>query len=135
MLRRLDSDTLVAARQLGPGDVAGAAALGIALIVNNRPDGEEPGQPTSLEIEAAARAAGLGYRHIPISGGFPAAAVEAMAEALERGPALLFCRSGTRSTHAWALARASRGARPEALLRQAAGAGYDLRPLLPLLTR
>jgi uncharacterized protein (TIGR01244 family) len=127
--------TLVARRQIVPADLANLAAAGIRLLVNNRPDGEEPGQPTSAEMEAAAHAAGLDYRHIPIAGGFPADRIEAMAEALKQGSVLLYCRSGTRSTFLWALARASRGARPEALLRQAAEAGYDLRPLLPFLSR
>jgi uncharacterized protein (TIGR01244 family) len=58
-----------------------------------------------------------------------------MAEALDGGRALAFCRSGTRSTYLWALARASRGADPESLVRQAAEAGYDLTPLLPYLRR
>ena len=53
--------------QIAPADVAEAAALGVTLIVNNRPDGEEPGQPSGAEIEAAAVAAGLEYRHIPVS--------------------------------------------------------------------
>ena len=134
-MRPLDETAWVFPRQIVPADLPSLAAQGIRLLVNNRPDGEEPGQPTSAEIEVAARAAGLDYRHIPISGGFPAAKVEAMVEALEHGPALLFCRSGTRSTYAWALARALRGAQPETLLCQAAEAGYDLRPLLPYLTR
>jgi len=124
-LKRLDGTTLVAG-QIQPEDVAG---LEVRMLVNNRPDGEEPGQPSSAEMEAAARAAGLGYRHIPIAGGFTEADVEAMAEALEAGPALAFCRSGTRSTWLWALARASRGADPEALAASAAAAGYDLSPL------
>ena len=134
-MRRLDGTTLVADRQIAPADIPAVAALGIRLIVNNRPDGEEPGQPASAEIEKAARAAGLDYRHIPIAGGFPAERVEAMAGALEQGPVLAFCRSGTRSTWLWALARSSRGAPAETLIRQAAAAGYDLRPLLPQLTR
>ena len=134
-MRRLDSSTLVAPRQIFPADLGAVAEAGVRLIVNNRPDGEDPGQPSSAEIEAAALAAGLDYRHIPVAGGFSSAQVEAMAEALEQGPVLLFCRSGTRSTCLWARARASRGADSERLLDQAAGAGYDLRPLLPLLTR
>jgi uncharacterized protein (TIGR01244 family) len=68
-----------------------------------------------------------------VAGGFPAPLVEAMAEALEQGPVLAFCRSGTRSTCLWALARSSRGADPDILIRDAAEAGYDLRPLAPLL--
>jgi uncharacterized protein (TIGR01244 family) len=132
---RLDDWTLVAPRQIFPADIAALAAAGIRLVVNNRPDGEEPGQPTSAAIEAAARAAGLDYRHIPIAGGFPPERVEAMAHALEQGPVLAFCRSGTRSTWLWALARSSRGADPRALIRRAAEAGYDLSPLLPYLSR
>lgn len=128
-LKRLDDTASVSGRQIVPADLPGLASLGIRLILNNRPDGEEPGQPSSAEIEAAARAAGLDYRHIPIAGGFPPEAVEAMADALENGPLLAFCRSGTRSTWLWALGRSSRGADPEALIRAAAQAGYDLSPL------
>jgi uncharacterized protein (TIGR01244 family) len=134
-MRHLDDTTSVSPRQIEPVDLPALPALGIRLVVNNRPDGEEEGQPSSAEIEAAARAAGLDYRHIPIAGGVPPAAVAAMAEALEHGPALLFCRSGTRSTFLWALARASRGADARSLTRRAAEAGYDLAPILPWLSR
>jgi uncharacterized protein (TIGR01244 family) len=129
LFRRLDRDALVASFQLRADQLASAAALGVALIVNNRPDGEEPGQPSSAEIEAAARAAGLDYRHIPVAGSFPPERVEAMAEALEHGPVLAFCRSGTRSTFLWALARSRRGAPAEEIVAAAAAAGYDLRPI------
>jgi uncharacterized protein (TIGR01244 family) len=130
--RRLDPQTLVAG-QIAPTDVAEAAAAGIKTIINNRPDGEEPGQPTSAEIETAARTAGLDYRHIPVAGGFSQAEVEAMADALEQGPALAFCRSGTRSTYLWALARARQGEDGETIVRAGAEAGYDLGPILPYL--
>jgi uncharacterized protein (TIGR01244 family) len=133
-MRRLDESTLVAPRQILPEDLPDLAARGIRLIVNNRPDGEEPGQPQSAEIEAAARVAGLDYLHLPIGTGFPAEQVEAMAQALDRGPVLAFCRSGTRSTCLWALARSSRGTGAATLIRQAAEAGYDLGPLTPRLT-
>ena len=126
---RLDEMTLVAPRQIVAADLPGLAAQGIRLLVNNRPDGEEPGQPSSAEIEAAARAAGLDYRHIPIAGGFAAERIEAMAQALDRGPLLAYCRSGTRSTYLWALARARRGAPAEDSVAAAAAAGYDLRPI------
>ncbi len=129
MIRRLDETTFVATRQIAPGDIAEAVALAVRTIVNNRPDGEEPGQPTGAEIEAAAKGAGLGYRHIPVAGGFSQGQVEAMAEALEEGPILAFCRSGTRSTYLWALARAQRGGDAATLIERAAAAGYDLRPL------
>lgn len=132
-MRGLDETTFVSVRQLGVDDIHEAAASGIRLIVNNRPDGEEPDQPSSAEIEAAARAAGLDYRHIPVAGGFQPEQVEAMAEALEQGPVLAFCRSGTRSTFLWALARSARGAAAEGSVAAAAAAGYDLRPIRALL--
>lgn len=132
-MRRLDPTTFVFVRQLNVGDLDQAAAQGIRLIVNNRPDGEEPGQPSSADIEAAARAAGLDYRHIPVAGGFTPEQVEAMARALERGPVLAFCRSGTRSTFLWALARSARGVPAGESVAAAAAAGYDLGPIRDLL--
>lgn len=102
------------------------------MIVNNRPDGEEPGQPAAAEIEAAARAANLGYRHIPVAaGGLSSDLVQAMAEAMDEadGTVFAFCRSGTRSTYLWALARSRQGAGGDELIERAAAAGYDLSPL------
>lgn len=136
MFRKLD-DTVSVAAQIDPDDVAEAARQGFTLVVNNRPDGEQPGQPSGAEIAAAARAAGLGYRAVPIDhSGFPEAKVAAMAEALAEapGPVLAYCRSGTRSTLVWALARARLGDDPETLAEKAARAGYDLAPVWPLLT-
>jgi uncharacterized protein (TIGR01244 family) len=130
--RQLDESTLVAG-QITASDVAELAAQGVVMIVNNRPDGEEPGQPASAEIAAAAQAAGLDYRYIPVAGGFSDAQIEQMADALEAGPTLAFCRSGTRSAFLWAMAQARRGAAPGDLARKAADAGYDLRPILPYL--
>ena len=136
MARALSESVLVSG-QIEPRDVAGFAAGGITTIVNNRPDGEEPGQPRGADIEAEARAAGLDYRHIPISGGFSNDAVEAMGAALNeaKGDVLLYCKSGTRSAYLWALACAADGAEPEELVSAAAQAGYDLRRILPWLRR
>jgi len=130
MFRRIDERVLVAG-QITAQDLEAAKAEGITMIVNNRPDGEEPGQPSSEQMEVAARAAGLGYRHIPIASGFSANQVQAMGEALEsaEGPVLAFCRSGTRSTFLWALARAQAGEDSEELMKKAAPAGYDLTPI------
>jgi len=128
-------DSVFVAGQIVPEDVAEAARMGIVSIINNRPDGEESGQPSSVEIKAAAQAANLAYIHIPIAGGFSEDQVAAMADALEHGPVLAFCRSGTRSTYLWALARAAEGADGEALIATASAAGYDLGPLRPHLVR
>lgn len=113
--------------QPAPGDMAAVAAAGVRRVINNRPDHEEPGQPTSAEMEAAARAAGMDYLWIPVRGMPGPDQAAAVGEALEDGtPTLLFCRSGTRSTAAWAMARRARGDDPDALRTAAAGAGYDL---------
>lgn len=135
MIRTID-DTISVAPQISPEDVAALAAAGFVAIINNRPDDEEAGQPDASAIEAAARAAGLGYAAIPVTpGGFSSAQVEAMAEALAaaNGPVLAFCRSGTRSCNLWALAQASTGGDPATLTAKAAGAGYDLSGIRPVL--
>jgi uncharacterized protein (TIGR01244 family) len=130
----LDADTFVAG-QIEPADMTEIAAAGVALVINNRPDHEEPGQPLGEDIRAAAQATGLTYRAVPVAGGLSGQQVEAMAQALDEadGKVLAFCRSGTRSTYLWALAQSRRGADADTLLRQAAAAGYDLTPIMRFL--
>lgn len=130
-------DKIFVAGQIHPANLPAIAAAGVTLVINNRPDGEEFGQPAGAEIEAAARAAGLDYRHIPVAGGLSPDQVSAMAEALEgaAGKALAFCKSGTRSTYLWALARAGQGVDGAQIFEQAAQAGYDLSPLRAYLLR
>ena len=135
MFRTLDPSISVFG-QIEPEVVGAAKAQGFAMIVNNRPDDEQPGQPAGAEIEAAAREVGLSYVAIPVDhSGFSEWQVKAMAEALQKanGPVLAFCRSGTRSTYLWALARHSLGDDGEALIAKAANAGYDLNSLRPVL--
>lgn len=134
MFRKL-SDQVLASPQIDLADVAAAAAQGVTMIVNNRPEGESDDQTPGAEIEAAARAAGLAYVAIPVTHAvFSEGQVKAMAEALAgEGRVLAYCRSGTRSTLLWALAEASRGSDPEALAAQAAEAGYDIAPVRALV--
>ena len=135
MIRQLDDKTMVAG-QIAPEDLAGLKEQGVTLVVNNRPDNEDDGQPLSVDLEAAARAVGLEYRHIPIRYGMGPSDVESMREALHAtgdGKLLAFCRSGNRSTLAWAVARAEDGAEPEELHRCAEAAGFNLGPVAHLL--
>ena len=137
MFRKID-DSISVAGQVSPEDIAAAAAQGFAMIINNRPDDEQPGQPSSADLEAAAAAAGLAYRAIPIThAGFSEPQVAAMRAALAdaTGPVLAFCRSGTRSTFVWALARAADGADADTLAAKAAGAGYDISPIRAFLAQ
>lgn len=134
-IRRID-DRISVAPQIRPEELSDIAALGFVAIVNNRPDDEEGGQPSGDEIAAAAAEAGLSYTAIPVThAGVSANQVEAMAAAIAaaHGPVLAYCRSGTRSCNLWALAEASEGGEPEALVRKGAGAGYDLSGIRPIL--
>ncbi|MFM8499631.1 MAG: TIGR01244 family sulfur transferase [Chakrabartia sp.] len=135
MFRSLTSDIIVSP-QIGFDAVAEARDLGVALIINNRPEGESEDQIPGADIEAAARAAGLDYVAIPIThSGFSEPQVNAMAEALAgaKGKVLAYCRSGTRSTLLWALAESAQGGDPDALTNMAAKAGYDVSPVRPLM--
>ncbi|MEG8219271.1 TIGR01244 family sulfur transferase [Sphingomonas sp. HH69] len=127
---KLDEKLLVCG-QITPEDIDQAASAGVRLIINNRPDGEEPGQPLSADLKAKADALDIAYRYIPISGGnFDDASVMAFGDALASadGPTLAFCRTGTRATTLWALSQA--GSRPTAAILGAANAaGYDLSQL------
>jgi uncharacterized protein (TIGR01244 family) len=135
MYRQLDEKTFVDG-QIASSDMANLKALGITMIINNRPDGEDAGQPSSDELEAAARAEGLEYRHVPIARGMGPSDIEAMREAIHAsgdGKLFAFCRSGNRSTLAWAVARNEDGTSREELERCADGAGFSLDPVVHLL--
>ena len=130
------SDTFYASPQVSPQDISEAAAMGMALVVNNRPDGEAADQPEGTAIEAAARAAGMDYLAIPIgSAGFSEPQVERLQDALAsaQGPVLGFCRSGTRSTLLWSLAQTRSGGDPDAIAEAAASVGYDVSPVRPAM--
>ncbi len=134
MFRTLESDML-ASPQISVADVAAAKEQGVTLIVNNRPDGEDPSAPQSAEIEAAAKAAGIDYVSIPVThAGFSRPQIDTLVAALDKvkaagGKTLGYCRSGTRSTLLWALAQASKGESPRVIAAKAADAGYDVAPI------
>lgn len=131
------SDAFAVSGQLRPEEIAEVGAR-FAMVVNNRPDGEELGQPTHAELEAAARSAGVAYEHIPITAAPTSDQVRAMREALSyaEGPTLAFCRTGTRSVVTWALGEALAGRLTDELEAQGRAAGYDLgTPLASLLPR
>ena len=135
MIRQLDERILVSG-QIAPHEVAGLAQQGVTLIVNNRPDGEEEGQPFASEIEEAAAQAGIAYRFVPILRGIGPADVEEMQAAMreaEGGKLLAFCRSGTRSALAIALAKREEGASLEEVVQQLNQAGIDHGPIAHLL--
>jgi uncharacterized protein (TIGR01244 family) len=135
MIRQLDDRTLVSG-QVAPHEVAGLAEQGITMLVNNRPDGEEQDQPMASDIEAAAGQAGIAYRFVPIMRGIGPADVESMQEAMgaaRDGKMLAFCRSGTRSALACALAHREDGASRDQVEQRLSDAGFDSSPIAHLL--
>ncbi|MEM1396219.1 MAG: TIGR01244 family sulfur transferase [Pseudomonadota bacterium] len=114
--------------QITAEDVARAKEFGVTLIINNRPDGEEPGQPKGEMIAAAAKANGLAYVEIPIG---RTGVTERHLDDFDKaqngaGKTLAFCRSGMRSTIVWAMAKARAGEDVASLIQSAADAGYDI---------
>jgi uncharacterized protein (TIGR01244 family) len=133
-MREVDDKVLVSG-QIRPDEVAALRTQGVTLIVNNRPDGEEPDQPLGAEIEEEATAVGIDYRSIPIIRGIGPADADAMRDAISSSPGkvLAFCRSGTRSALAWALARNDEGMAREEIERRLISAGFDPTPIAHLL--
>lgn len=111
MIRFIDEHFAVAP-QLAPEHMRQVAQVGFRTVVNNRPDFEDPSQPSAAEMERAAREAGLHYLHIPVGGRqFTEVSVQTLRDALAEvpGPVLAFCRSGTRSQLLYLAAKAATG--------------------------
>ena len=133
--RRVTDDFYVAP-QIEESDVGAAVAAGFRTLVNNRPDGEQPGQMPCSVSEQAAHAVALAFYPIPVAGEPTLDAVAAMQVVLKDAPRpiLAYCRSGTRSVKLWAMASVRSGAvSPEAAIDAARGAGYDLGPMAAAL--
>ena len=129
---------LAAAGRLDRDDIEALAQAGICTIVNNRPDGEDPGQLPASEARQIAAAHGIAYHHIPVTAAtLSRADVAAFAAVLASAPRpiVAHCRSGTRSTLLWALARMQEGADPFALVAEAARHGIDIAALPAIAAR
>ena len=92
--------------QIAAADLLALRAHGFRSVICNRPDGEEPGQPSFAEIAEAARMHGLEPRHVPVQAGMigtrDVAAFVAALDGLPL-PVLAYCRSGARSATLWLL--------------------------------
>ena len=129
---------LCAAGKLDRSDIEALAQAGVRTIINNRPDGEDPGQLAAAEARSVAEAHGIAYHHIPVTAAsLSRADVDAFAVVLATAPTPLVahCRSGTRSTLLWALARMREGSDPAALVAQAARHGIDIAALPAIAAR
>jgi uncharacterized protein (TIGR01244 family) len=127
-----------AAGKLDRSDIDALARAGVKTIVNNRPDGEDPGQLPAAEARRLAEEHGILYHHIPVTAAsLSKADVEAFAEVLKTAPQpiVAHCRSGTRSALLWALARMREGADPFALVAEAKRHGIDIAALPAVAAR
>ena len=130
MRRRLENRFSVSG-QIRVEDIRALAEDGVTVLINNRPDGEEPGQPSDEEIGRAAEFAGMSYFSAPYQGR-PTAEAVAMVQHVLRGPDQqihAFCRSGMRSCAAWAVAQVQAGEPVDEIIGVGREAGYDLAPL------
>ncbi|WP_342150336.1 TIGR01244 family sulfur transferase [Methylorubrum sp. SB2] len=130
MKRTIIDQKFSVAGQPSPEEIAALGREGVALLINNRPDGEEPDQPGSATERAAAEAAGIGYLDLPVTGPtITRAAVEdfSAAVAAAPGPVVAHCRSGTRSLTLWALGEVLAGRlRRDDVSELGARHGFDL---------
>jgi uncharacterized protein (TIGR01244 family) len=129
---------LSVAGRLDRADIDALARAGVRTIVNNRPDGEDPGQLPAAEAKELAAAHGIAYHHIPITAAtLTRGDVDAFAATLRDAaqPMVAHCRSGTRSALLWALTRMREGADPLALISDAARHGIDIAGLPAVAAR
>lgn len=107
------NDRLSVSAQPDLADFAVFARQGYTALINLRPDGEGPDQPGNAAEKAAAAAAGLSYRFVPVTGaaGITEADIAAFHDTVSsgRGPVLAHCKSGTRALLLYSLGEVREG--------------------------
>ena len=124
--------------QLLPEQLAGLKAQGITTIIDFRPDGEAPNQPTAAQMQQQAAALGLKFHYIPIGHqGISDQSAANLSQILSasQGPVVGYCRSGKRASRTYALALASQANGPslEEILQQLKASGTPVDDLTPQL--
>ncbi len=92
--------------QPSEADLGGARERGVRRVINNRPENEDPTQPTLAVSAGAAAELGMDFVHIPVvPGQITKEAVRNFqaAVAASDGPVLAHCKSGMRSLSLWAI--------------------------------
>ena len=121
--------------QIQESDLATIAGAGFKTVICNRPDSEiEPALHVQF-MEAEALRLGLNFVYNPISGqGMTQENLQVQASVLAgtNDPVYAYCRSGMRSTTAWALIKAKELPVDE-VVACAAGAGYNLDKMRPII--
>ncbi len=125
--------TLSVAPQIAAGDIDELAASGVRTLINNRPDGEEPGQLDSAAARKRAEGVGIAYHYLPFTAAsLTVAHIDAFESlmASAEGSVVAHCRSGTRCYLLWAAAELRKGtATADALIEDASQRGFDISAL------
>ena len=120
------NDHVTVSPQIAISEIATLKAQGFDVVISNRPDGEEIGQPLTADIQAAVEAAGMKFVHLPIvSGQFTQEAADGFGEVVaNNNKVFAYCRTGTRCAALWALSQAGKASADD-ILGATSSAGYD----------
>lgn len=122
---------LTVSSQLRAEDFPLLASFGVTMVINNRSDGEEPGQLTAAQDATMASRSGMQYRHLPVVlSNISETDIRAFAgyRATATGPVHAHCRSGLRSVTLWALGEVAAGRlTPEQAQHGVSEAGFDFK--------
>jgi sulfide:quinone oxidoreductase len=102
-LREID-DNFSIAEQIHKHDLMLLKEAGYTDVVCNRPDNEDPGQPSFSELEAEAIKIGMKTHHLAFDGrNYSPDHVVGLREVLDgaEGRTVAFCRTGNRSLLLW----------------------------------
>ncbi|NND81634.1 MAG: TIGR01244 family phosphatase [Gammaproteobacteria bacterium] len=124
--------------QINPQDFPALQEAGIKVIINNRPDGEEPGQLDSAAAAELAQQHGMQYHYLPMANGqpLPDNLVADFKAVVDSGDdkVLAHCRSGMRSSVLWALGQVAEGqVTVDEAIEAGQGAGIPLHNARPML--
>jgi len=129
-------DTISVGGQITTADIQRLADLGFKGIICNRPDNEDYIQTGYSDIEAAAAAAGMGVRYVPIAHGslsMDDVVSYGNARGSIEGPHFAYCQAGMRAVVIWGLHEATTGVDVSTILNKAGSAGFQLNHMAGVL--
>jgi uncharacterized protein (TIGR01244 family) len=121
--------------QIETTDVPALAAAGFTVVINNRPDAENPPERSAAEMRRAVEAAGMTFVDNPLShGNLTHEIIDLQRQTLDqaKGPVFAYCASGNRCSVIWAHAMAH-DLGPDKVIAAAARWGYRLEPYRAVL--
>ena len=131
-------DNVSVSQQIQLRDIKALRLRGFAGVIDLRPNGEAPDEPSSALVGKEVAANGMSFAYVPVQhGDIPPASVDALAKALAeaRTPVVLYCRSGRRAVRTWSLVEASKpgGLSASSIQRAAQNVGQSVDDLMPVI--